>query len=116
MVELLQEGVILLVSIILGASLLSLTQPEFISIDKILAEEGGKRLLKDFKRLLNAHDFLIEMRIENDNFHIIYDGESLSLKMYGHEFSTPARLGIYPFEFGGNGTIRFDGVGWKVVG
>ncbi len=115
MVELFQEGIIILISFILGASLLLLVQPYIVSINEVIVD-GGNVVLNDLKQLLRrCEGYLVKIKIEN-KFHASYDGEVLSLRMYEKKFSTPARLGAYSFELMENCTMRFDGRGWKVGG
>lgn len=116
MVELLEEGLALLISLALGISLFTFLHPSVASSIEDLTNRGGALLLDDLRELLKDHEgysiqFLISKGVCG-----WYKNGVFTINLFNKSFSTEIGLGPYEFQIYRNCTLEFDGVGWRNVG
>ncbi len=116
MAELLQEGLAILISLALGASLLALLQPGVASLENTLIDRGGAVVLDDLKSLLELHEgYSVQLFIDRGVSGSYGDGV-LTINLFGRDLSVRIDLGPYRFRIHDGCILESDGRGWMNVG
>ena len=116
MVEILQEGLAMLVSLMLGVSMLVLLYPGVASLGNVLAEGGGTAVLGDLRNLLEIHEGYSVRLFINWKVDGSYKGDLFTVNVFGKDFSIRADFGPYQFEIFDGCILESDGVGWRNLG
>jgi hypothetical protein len=116
--EIWKEGVLLLISVIVGTAVFLMYQPKVSELEDMLGSGGREALLKEFSDVLALPgDVRATIHVvKRGQWYMNYEAGKAKIYFLNSGLERDIWLGAYDFVIDRDVTLYFDGRGWRPVG